>query len=201
MTLQYGGMFEQGNMRYLLSSGNVEDNFNTWTKVWEKPITDNLWSDGYMDLLIDDKSDVLYLSWKDKTYSKNRFGAYNLADFSAIFESPADEYYTNTAAFGSLKEFLTFGYVETNYGGMSRSIQTYLVLQRADYHTHEVWRSGVKLWSRDYRLDSDMLNDNSWCGYGGMSITGKYIILQIEDLTPSPDVFYLMLYKGSYVEP
>ena len=90
------------------------------------------------------------------------------------------------------------GIARFEYGGASRSNQTYLLFVRNDTSTIEVWRGGsAALWSRDTDID---FTRAVWCDSGGISPTGKYIVVSPQDKT-TPYDNYLMLYEGSYVEP
>jgi len=172
-----------------------EGNYNTWTKEWIVAIPGNLSSYDEFDMYIDDKNNLIYLAWMDSSYD-NRWGVFNIADFSTVFLSTVGSDYTRDSPYLQATH-MTLGCAFFESGGISHSIQTYFVLSR-DYYTFEVWRTGSKLLTRDVRDDFHTTN----CIYftGGISLTGKYVLFSVRDYDPSPDVYYLMLYKGSYVE-
>lgn len=175
-----------------------EGNYNTWTLEWINEPSNGLNNAEEVDILIDERNGKLSIGWRDNSY-KYRFGIYNISDFSAVFESPLGVNYVPYMISAENKLAIQHGLVYLTYGGASQSIQTYLMITRFDEHTIEVWRGGATpLWSRSVRLDFG--NDICECYVGGISLTGKYIVASVYE-GGSPYKNYLMLYKGSYVEP
>lgn len=176
-----------------MPGGIVEGDYTTWTKKWIAAIPDSLYYDYQFDAWIDDRYNHIYLTWKDAS-GDYRWGIFNTADFSTVFLSASGSRYTSDDPYlqGS---YITPGMAYFSSGGISRSAQTYLLLLRYDYYTFEVWRNGSKLKSRDIRIDFHTTN----CApdVAGISLTGKYLLFLVRDRDPSPDLFYLMLYKGA----
>lgn len=173
-----------------------EGNYNTWTKEWINKPSNGINDYGEIDVLIDERNGKLSVGWEDISYDY-RFGIYNISDFGAVFESPLGTDYMPYWPTMSSKTFIGTGLRYLTYGGMSQSIQTYLLFTRSDEYTIEVWRGGASvLWSRSTQTD---FGGNCRCFTGGISLTGKYILAVIKRWS-SPYDISLMLYKGSYVE-
>jgi len=173
-------------------AGITEWNYTSWTKKWVNQPAGNFYNASDLDVLIDEKNDTLSISYKDGS-SRYRFGVYNISDFSAVYESPAGSHYTYAPPVMSRKEALTHGLAHLEYGGVSQSMQTYLLLLRSDEYTIEVWRGGASaLWSRDTRTD---LGASCWCDYGGISLRGKYVLVVATKRT-APTGNHLILYEG-----
>lgn len=164
------------------AGGIAEGNYNMWTYKWTFTIPDNVYSD-YAAWFIDEINGVFYLNWA-KSSSVNAFGIYNLSNHSTVFESLTD--YTASAPFGV--KGVCIGHANVNYG-FSRTLQTYTLIMRADWHTIEVWRGEASpLWSYD------PVTDDPGQGYAdqfSISGTGKYIMLYIHGGGE-----HLMLYQG-----
>ena len=156
-----------------VSAGIVEGDYTTWTHKWISALPDGLSSSTYLSVSIDDKNGVFHLTWRDGA-TKSRFGIYNLADFSIVFESPSGSHYGSgypQAAYGRVAQRSWNDMVDS---GGSISLQTYLLLMRDGYQIMEVWRGGATpVWSHD-TSDEEA---GTYIGYGMISITGKWIIL------------------------
>ena len=175
-----------------------EGDYNTWTKEWINAPSEGIASYDEIDILIDDKNEKLSIVWDDKTGYDNRFAIYNISDFSAVYESPPSSDYMPNYPNMSYKAGFTLGMTHYNRGGVSQSIQTYLLLLRSDYYTLEVWRGGATaLCSINVQTD---YGQTCYCYTYGISVTGKYIVAIIGEAS-SPYINKIMLYKGSYVEP
>ena len=201
MALRYGGVFEQDNIKYLISSGAdavVEGNYNTWTWKWTNAPAEAMEYVADADILIDEKNGNLNIAYGSNPYGWYRFGIYKISDFSPVFESPASSDYMYSYPFLDRKGGFQEGMVYFDYGAISKSHETYFVLGRADAVTIEAWQNGAKLWSTNTRTDLGYV-DRYDCLGGGISITGKYILAMMEKYSGANTV--LMLYEGSYVEP
>jgi len=192
MALRYGGVFEQDNVRYLLSSsaldGSFEGDYTAWEFKWDNLIPNNL---GYTDEIlydIDERYSIINIVWEDDD-NDTRWGTFNLVDFSTIFLSTAGTDYAHYPYdyLGGMRQ----GKVNFNYGGISKSAQTYFLLHRADYYTNEVWRGGTLLWARDLRDDVEDATPTADCGL--ISLSGKYVLLLYED---DDNKYRLVLYEG-----
>lgn len=173
----------------------AEGAYNTWTKQWTNAPNNGIMSAGNMDILLDDKNGKLSILYEDSS-SKKRFGIYNISDFSVVYESPVGVNYTYDYPNLSNKDALHLGTSYFAYGGFSQSIQTYLLLLRSDMDTIEVWQGGASaVWTTNAQTD---FGADSTCDAGGISITGKYVLVVMYE-TSSPYDYYLMLYQGSYV--
>ena len=219
MTLQYGGMFEQGNMRYLLSSGNVEDNFNTWIFQWHKvlrydqsgvfisaDLPGGLHATDEIHHFIDDKNDTIHIMWHDDG-SANRYGVFSCADFSTLLltSGTASEYDPQSVPYGQ-NYGVSFGMIGNIDGGISRSMQTYVAFSTCGTPSYnceivDVIRNYTRLWHHSVWDDlPSPQNTKAEIKTVEISTTGKYIIVTTECYV-SPHYYYdMLLYKGSYVE-
>ena len=176
------------------AGGISEGDYNTWTWKWTERPTSGTTSRS-IDALIDEENSVISVAYRDTT-SNWRFGVYNISDFSVVFESAAGSKYTYLHPDTREKRGMHHNMVDFTYGGMSRSLQTYLLLLRTDRDTIEVWRGGsTVLWSRSIAAD---FTRSSWVFNGHISLLGKYILIVTQDAS-SPYYTYLMLYEGSSV--
>lgn len=177
--------------------GIVEGDYTSWAKKWLWAPSDGFDTDYKQAFYMDEVNGVFYLWWLDDQGAPNwattRFGVYNIEDHSIIFESPPDVEYVASAPYVYGAGDRTF---RSDCSDVSetilRSHQTYILLSRWDaayyYHTIEVWRAGVKLWSRDIRADTGGSDEEF--GPSEISLTGKYI------LGFSNDTNKLLLYEG-----
>lgn len=172
--------------------GLYEGNYTSWTKKWINKPTNDFYNAYNLDVFIDEKNDTLSVAYKDSS-SKYRFAIYNISDFGAVYESPAGSHYTYAPPNSTSKEAAHLELSYFDYGGFSRSLQTYLLLGRRDEYTIEVWRGGTSaLWSRNTRTD---FGKTCYSYAGGISLLGKYVLVVIhEGVSPYDD--YLMLYEG-----
>lgn len=175
--------------------GIVEGDYNTWTWKWTKAPSDGIGTLDDISVLIDEKNEVLNIAYQDNS-NKNRFAIYNISDFSSVYEAPSGSHYLYAEPNAFYNASIHQGYVYFYSGGISQSVQTYLLLMRDDNKTVEVWRGGsAALWSRDVSLDHPTLYS---CDGGAISATGKYVLTGIMD-SVSPYLRYIMLYEGSKV--
>jgi len=176
MALRYGGVFKQDNIKYLISSaalgGNFEGDYTAWTLKWNGIIPNKSDADE-IDYNIDERYNVINIEWDDED-GDFRWGTFNLSDFSTIFLSPAGADYGYHYPYNWMGG-MQIGKAYFYYGGISKSIQTYLLLHRADYYTNEVWRGGILLWARDLR--DDVSDEYPEAETGMISLSGKYILL------------------------
>ena len=180
-------------IRAAAAGGIVEGDYTSWVWKWTNVPSNGIVGADSCDILIDEKNETLSVAWWDKSYD-SRFGIYNLSDFSVVYESSLGSNHLYDFPYMPNKSFITQGMVSFYQGGISQSLQTYLLLSRIDQDIIEVWRSGASaLWSRNTQTD---FGAASSCYAGGISLTGKYIIvLVIEDSSPYDT--YLMLYEGT----
>lgn len=178
------------------AAGIAEGDYTSWSHKWTHNAPDVWDYPEPMDLFIDEKNSVVCIGWRD-TDNNYRFGIYNLVDFSTIFESPAGSNYTYRASnfrFNKGFELGTSNFVgvtgeatiDSLMGGISRSIQSYILLLKSDRHTIEVWRGGSSvLWSHDIRSESA----GAFVEMGLISLSGKWILVATSN-------GYLILYLG-----
>jgi len=173
-------------------AGITEWNYTSWTKKWVNKPSNDFREEYRFDVLIDEKNDVLSISWQDSSMD-NRFAVYNLSDFSVVFESPLGSNYTYSYPELSTKAGATLDMAYINSGGLSRSLQTYFLLGRQDQSTIEVWRGGSSpLWSRDTNADAGF---SCYCKAAAISLRGKYILAFVhKNISPYDD--YFILYEG-----
>ena len=175
--------------------GIREGKYTTWTYKWLWDPTDNFNDMSEITYYIDEIKGIFYLWWEDyrtdlSPWRVVRFGVYNIADHSTIFESPrTSDYKKYPPSLGAGDWSVYLGITDFYYGGISRAHRTYILQNRADWKTIEVWRAGVKLWSRD--VSGDVGASFSNIDAGSISLTGKYILLGIDGAQK------LALYEGS----
>lgn len=173
--------------------GISEGDYITWTKKWVHIPSNGISSYDLIDVLIDERNGTLSITWEDGNGIR-RFGIYKISDFSAVFESPVGAHFV--AYYPNMYYKSGFGLGMRYYytGGVSQSIQTYLLLLRYDKYTIDVWRGGASaLWSRNTRSD---FGADCYCYTYGIGTTGTYILTVITEAA-SPYDTYLMLYEGS----
>lgn len=175
--------------------GIREGSYNTWTYKWLWKPTDNFNNMSEITYYIDEINGLFYLWWEDfrtdlPTWRVVRFGVYKIADHSIVFESPRASDYKNWAPMLGAGDFSVYlGITDFYYSGISRAHRTYILIDRADWKTIEVWQAGVKLWSRD--VSGDVGGSFSALYAGSISLTGKYILLGVSGTQK------LALYEGS----
>lgn len=173
----------------------VEKDYTTWTKVWNNSLPDGLWRVNDLGFLLDDRNDLLILTWYDGAVSGdhwNRFGIFNLADFSTVLLSPSGQHYTFEEPDNGYLGGTAYGNTGTYFGGTSRSIQTYFVLVRNDELTLEVYRSGSLLWSHNVSIEGYID-----IGTIGISSTGKWILIGGRTTGFYPYTPKISCYEGS----
>jgi len=175
--------------------GIREGEYTTWTYKWLWAPTDNFNDLSEITYYIDEIKGIFYLWWEDyrtdlSPWRVVRFGVYNIADHSTIFESPrTSDYKKYPPSLGGGDYSVYLGITDFYYSGISRAHQTYILMNRADKEIIEVWRAGVKLWSRDVTSDTGEVSDVPYAG--SISLTGKYILLGLDTSRK------LALYEGS----
>lgn len=173
----------------------VEQDYTTWTKVWNNSLPDGLWGVSDLGFLLDDKNDLLVLTWHDGAVAGdhwNRFGIFNLADFSTVFLSPSGQDFTKAQPDNGYLGGAMYGNTGVDYGGTSRSIQTYYLLVRNDSITIEVYRGGSLLWSRNVSAEG-----HTSVGTIGISSTGKWILIGGDTTGIYPYTPTISCYEGS----
>jgi hypothetical protein len=177
------------NLSKKTAGGFVEGEYTTWTHKWTNTVPGGMFLEEYAGMHIDDLNDIISLSWYGGSPVRTHFGRYNIADFSAIFESPAANNYATTPNYRSYE-------TERNMDKYTRfapasALQTYVLLARLP--SLEVWRGSgaTPLWNRDITIDEATI-----VGYIGYSIspTGKYIGVFV--YTTDSWVESIMLYEG-----
>lgn len=163
-----------------VAGGIVEGDYTSWVAKWGWALPNGVRS--YPPgpaTYIDEVNDIFYLWWTSLSPVDYRFGTYNIADHSAIFESPINLDYVADGAYVSGAGDYTFtlgchGFPESIF----RSHQTYILLLRGDpsyyYSTVEIWRAGSLLWSRNVKLDTGEALAS--LRSAEMSLTGKYFM-------------------------
>ena len=190
--LRYGGVFEQDDIRYLISSSefvgvNFEGDYTAWEAKWAALLPNNGYGDHDFDYHIDDRFNVINIAWVDDD-SDSRWGTFNIADFSTIFLSPAGAKYTSGHTYNWMGG-IQAGKANFEYGGVSKSAQTYLLLCRNDDFTIEVWMGGTRLWARDLRDNVNVTYTTS----GIISLAGKYILILYQNNNYD---YCLIMYEG-----
>lgn len=172
----------------------VEQNYTSWIHKWTNNITDNLDTADYCSFHIDDENGILSVSWRDSA-SKSRFGRYDITDFSTICQSSAGSNYMVYPHLGEVRNF-NYGNAFFDYGGISNSVQTYILLGRSDTQNIEVWSgSGASaLWSHNV---SDDIGADCYTWSGSISSTGKWIIIEARSGVFGSYVYKLVCYEGS----
>lgn len=162
----------------------IEGDYTSWTL----KLSILLPSDHHFDNIsvwIDEDNLLLYVLYDYQLAPfETRFCIYSLTDGSAIYESPALTDYTYASP-DSMYHYV----IEPILSNVaSRSHMSYIAIIRNDHKTLEVWRKGVKLWSRDIQLD----NVGALIYGVLLSPSGKYIIA-----VPSGVTRPLLCYIGS----
>ena len=168
-------------MVFLVKPGLQEGSYTSWTYKWTNSFTNGLYSTYYLTAYIDDEKGILYISWRDSAGFR-RFGVYNIADFSAVFESAAGSNYKSYGIAG--EKYAMRG--EVTEMGIAVALRTYVLICRYDREMLEVWQGGATpLWFRDISGD----NAGAYVRTIQISLTGRYILVY----TNSSE---LMLYEG-----
>lgn len=178
----------------------VEQDFTSWSHKWTEPLPDGVFDPSYTGFLLDDTNDVLMISWWDGFAIGdhwNRFGVFNLEDFSQVYVSPSTQDYTAARPEIDWQEDMQFGAVGL-YGGISKSVDTYILFGRHNNDNNplvlEVWRGGATpVWSHNVTADNAEMATYG-ISHGAISDTGKWILV-LGYNTSSTSV--LMCYEGS----
>lgn len=178
--------------------GLGEGEYTDWTLKWVNTFTNGLDNSDYCSFNIDDQNGVLSVSWKDSS-GKARFGRYNIEDFSTIFESPPGSFYPQcypNACWGTGTSQFTFGAAYFGCGAISNSISTYTLLGRSDYLSVEIWRGtgASALWQRIVTADDP---NATYLVTGAVSLTGKWIVLEVQIGAWGDKNWQLWCYEGS----
>ena len=178
-------MVDFEKFRNIIGTGLQEGDYTTWTLKWIKDVPNGLYGpshDWYIGAQLNDRNNQLLLFWYDSNRD-TRFGIYDFSDGTTIHETPADTY----SAIPHMKytDAILYGY---SYlcGSVSISLQSYVLMSNERCDGIEVWRGGTSaLYIHDITID-----EASTIRHGGISPTGKYIII----LTNSAKV---LCYEGS----
>lgn len=172
------------------AGGIVEGDYNTWTWKWSWTPSNGVYSTSYIAFYIDEINDIFYLWWYADSPKKIRFGSYNIADHSPIFESPTDSdyMYEHPRVYGA-GDYTFWPGCHSLWSSIMRSHQTYILLDRADLNTIEVWKAGNLLWS--HNLDDEGGGSYAEPCATEISLTGKYILIY-----ECSDLHKLILYEG-----
>lgn len=169
--------------------GIVEGNYKSWVHKWTHDVPDGVHSSEHVIFMIDYKNDILYLAWRETGWPNYaRFGLYNPADFSEVFKSAAGAHYMASGSTTMFNMSFFLGNSDFSQGGLSRALETYVLLTRIDGKTIEVWRGGSSaLWTHD--IQNEVVN--GCVASGTITITGKWILIYDECFNK------LILYEGS----
>lgn len=154
-------------------AGISEGNYTEWAWKWTNDIPDNVSGVNDIAFFIDEKNSVIVLTWRDGS-NDDRFGIYNLSDFSTVFESTTGVDYKSSkpSTAGRLAIDLDFSLVFG--GGSSRAIESYVLISRKGDTTIEVWRGGASLlWS--HNITTEVAGDMVYSA--AISLTGKHILV------------------------
>lgn len=174
-----------------VGGGLTEGDYTTWAFKWIHNPSYGLGLSYEASVFINEINGTITLVHEDGT-GKKRLGVYNINDFSVVYESGVD--YIESAPNMAYAGPSCLGMVEFDYGAYSRSKETYILIERDNRKTIEVWRGGAAaLWSRNVASDHGTV---LYCYTGLISYTGKYVIVGIRE-NYSPYLDYLMLYEGS----
>lgn len=177
------------------AGGISEGDYDAWAFEWINALPQGLDDPCDAGFFIDDKNDVLEITWEDEDNYNSRSGIFNLSDFSSVFTSPTPGDYLYAAPMMDNPEGSRLGNIYFYYGGSSRSLQTYMLLLRNNQYDIEVWRGASSvLWSHNIRDDVPPSWTYVYARVGAISITGKYILIVQADYD---DHNQLMLYKGA----
>lgn len=178
----------EDSLEFAAAGGISEGDYTSWTHKWTNDYPDGLFTMSYTTFLIDERSDVLNLAWRDNLLGKYRFGIYNLSDFSVVFQSPSASSYFYNAPSADNARWTALGNVCLGETGISRSLQSYVLLLGSDHHTIEAWRGGSSpVWSHSIR--DEEAGDSA--RFGEMSLTGKWILVSTASNKK------LILYEGT----
>lgn len=166
--------------------GIVEGDYTTWTHKWTNVLPDGL-SDTYAcGFQIDEKNNVVSIGYEDANF-KERFGVFNLEDFSEVFLSPAGSDYMPYPTINNYEYGVKTGHAYLYAGAISTSLCSYLLFLREGRDIIDVWRGGSgSLWSHD--TSAEVADTHVFSG--GISLTGKWILLEMNDKQ-------FVLYEGS----
>jgi hypothetical protein len=171
------------------TSGIIERNYNMWSYMWSWSVTDGVYGNN-VAFYIDEANTIFYLWWKSSSPMKTRFGTYNIADHSVISESSSaiDYLYKppSITGAGNYSFFIGCQYLRAS---ILRSHQTYVLLERDDLNTIEIWKAGSLLWTHDLNVEGG--GSYAEVCAAEMSLTGKYILLY-----ECSDMYKLLLFEG-----
>lgn len=174
-----------------MAGGGIEEgDYTSWTHKWSWSVPEGVYYKK-IAFYIDEENDILYLWWYANSPQKIRFGAYNITDHSAIFESPTgiDYLYAGPAIVGAGDHTIQLPCHYLPYAVL-RSHQTYMLLERDDLEKIEVWRAGSLVWSHDLNIEGG--GSYAEACAAEISLTGKYILLY-----ECSDLHKLVLFEGT----
>jgi len=153
------------------NGGIVEGDYTSWSFKWVNSIPYGLYNKGYLGFFIDEINEVINIAWVESN-TWYQFMICNISDFSTVFQHPAGSDYISRYPEAQQGDGIRLGAV--GGGGMSRAIQTYILLLRPDEKTLEVWRGGSSpLWSHDVTIDQSP----STVWVKAISLSGKWILV------------------------
>ncbi len=173
-----------------VGGGITEGDYTSWTLKWANLVPQSVSGSYELDWIIDEKNGHIIIIWQDES-NDNRWGIFNISNFSTVSLSAAGSDYTGVIYPYHWMGAMRRGKANFYYSGVGVSHQSYFLLKRKDNYTLEVWRDGARLWSHDIRSDIS----NPAPEAGGMSLTGKYVLLLVMDYDIGK--YRLVLYEGS----
>ena len=191
----------------------VEGDYTIWTHKWTFNVTTGNYYGSDLAWILDEDNEILYLGWDQYTSTylgtdglthghNSRYGIYNLADFSVIFESPVDADYLSFSPDASGNQWPIHGCCCLGDGGIGRSHKSYVLEaweETENYNdTIAVRRKGNLLWSHNVYDDIIETGGYIWVANGEISPTGKYVLISIsQNSAPYKGRSELILYEGS----
>jgi len=162
------------------AAGIVEGDYTSWTFKWLKHLDKSCAGACEASQFIDEKNNVVVVAWEDED-ANVRFGIYTIEDLTTIFQSDrGSNYIPGIGGYVPSTRYyrgMQFGAAFGPFSGISRSIQSYVLLLRLDLSTIEVWRGGsTPLWSKDVPGETGCDD----IGNVEISPTGKYLLLKSE---------------------
>lgn len=150
----------------------VEQDYTTWTYKWNTTLPGGMWDPSTTVFQIDDKNDVLSVLYHDSS-NYNRFGTFNLADNSTIFNSTSGVEYSPAGSTPELN-YMSGGDNSYIYNNIDVSSRSYLLLLRDGNMVIEVWRAGSLVWNHNTTSEGV-----TGVYSGGVSNTGKWIVVGV----------------------
>lgn len=176
-------------LEFAAAGGLSEGNYTSWTYQGIITPPEGMYDTHQYTAFVNDRDNVLNIMYFEASSPYGKvFARYDLTDRSCLFASTADAAYFFGSPDTEHADHTVLGLAYLYDAGFSRSLQSYLMLLRADQLTIEVWRAGATaLWYRDVTDDIVGLSGI----YGGLiSLTGKWIVV----VNNNKD---FMVYEGS----